>query len=99
MQLHVHLNGLDFLLHLVEILSVFIVVIVGVLSLSWIGLKFPPPLRLLRILRALRVFRLFKRVKSLNKIISALAGAIFFFRTGRSRCHARGSALCRACTP
>ena len=54
----------------------FVVVCVGMVSLSFFNVRFPEPLKLLRILRALRVFRLFKRVKSLNKIIKSLALAV-----------------------
>ena len=52
----------------------FIVVTVGVLSLSRAPL--PGPLSLLRLLRAFRVFRLFKRLPSLNKIIVSLGRAL-----------------------
>ena len=51
----------------------FIIVVVGIALMSG---DLPPPLQNLKLLRAFRIFRLFKRVESLNKIITALIGAI-----------------------
>lgn len=52
----------------------FVVVTIGMLDVLQVPL--PGPLSLLRMMRAFRVFRLFKRVKSLNKIMVALAKAV-----------------------
>jgi len=51
----------------------FVVVVVGILTMSG---ALEGPLENLRMLRFFRVFRLFKRVESLNKIVTALLKAI-----------------------
>lgn len=55
-----------------------VVVSIGVLGMleGALNLSLPSALKLLRNMRAFRVFRLFKRVRSLNKIIVAIAHAV-----------------------
>jgi len=52
----------------------FVVVSIGIINM--LQLPLPPSFSLLRMMRAFRVFRLFKRVRSLNKIIVAIAHAV-----------------------
>lgn len=56
--------------------NIFDVVVVTIGIINMMHLPLPDSFSMLRMMRAFRVFRLFKRVRSLNKIITALAHAV-----------------------
>jgi len=56
--------------------NIFDVVVVTIGIVNMVNLPLPASFSMLRMMRAFRVFRLFKRVRSLNKIITALARAV-----------------------
>merc|ERR1719331_2097903 len=56
--------------------NIFDVIVVSIGVINTINLPLPKAFSLLRMMRAFRVFRLFKRVRSLNKIIMAIAHAV-----------------------
>jgi len=56
--------------------NIFDVVVVTIGIVNMMNLPLPDSFSMLRMMRAFRVFRLFKRVRSLNKIITALAHAV-----------------------
>lgn len=56
--------------------NIFDVVVVTIGIVNMVNLPLPSCLNMLRMIRAFRVFRLFKRVRSLKKIITALAHAV-----------------------
>jgi len=56
--------------------NIFDVVVVTIGLINMVNLPLPDSFSMLRMMRAFRVFRLFKRVRSLNKIITALAHAV-----------------------
>jgi len=56
--------------------NIFDVVVVTIGLVNMMNLPLPTSFSMLRMIRAFRVFRLFKRVRSLNKIITALAHAV-----------------------
>lgn len=56
--------------------NIFDLVVVSIGVINTLQLPLPKAFSLLRMMRAFRVFRLFKRVKSLNKIIVAIAHAV-----------------------
>jgi len=56
--------------------NIFDVVVVLIGLVNMMNLPFPSCFSMLRMIRAFRVFRLFKRVRSLKKIITALAHAV-----------------------
>lgn len=56
--------------------NVFDVIVVTIGLVNMVNLPLPECFSMLRMIRAFRVFRLFKRVRSLKKIITALAHAV-----------------------
>lgn len=56
--------------------NIFDVVVVTIGIINMVHLPLPDSFRMLRMMRAFRVLRLFKRVRSLNKIIIAIAHAV-----------------------
>jgi len=56
--------------------NIFDVVVVTIGLVNMVNLPLPTSFSMLRMIRAFRVFRLFKRVRSLKKIITALAHAV-----------------------